>query len=65
MYVGEFISALGMTVPVISGATVAVFAFFVILQWRRMLYEEYILAATFADYEAYARRTARLIPRVW
>jgi protein-S-isoprenylcysteine O-methyltransferase Ste14 len=30
-----------------------------------MIYEEAVLRAAFPEYEAYARRTARLIPGVW
>jgi protein-S-isoprenylcysteine O-methyltransferase Ste14 len=30
-----------------------------------MDYEESLLRAVFPDYEAYAKRTARLIPGIW
>ena len=35
-----------------------------LIQFRRMLNEEKVLQATFAEYEDYAARTPRLIPRV-
>jgi len=37
----------------------------VTVQIRRMQLEEKLLLATFPEYAAYARRTRRLIPRVW
>jgi protein-S-isoprenylcysteine O-methyltransferase Ste14 len=46
----------------------AALGFFVVhmaLQLRRMAYEEQLLRSVFPDYEAYAKRTARLIPGVW
>jgi protein-S-isoprenylcysteine O-methyltransferase Ste14 len=38
---------------------------FVLMQNIRAGFEERLLAATFTDYAAYARRTRRLIPLVW
>lgn len=64
LYVGEFVTTLGMLLPVLSGPTAAVFAVYALLQWRRALYEEAILRSTFADYDSYSRCTPRFVPRL-
>jgi protein-S-isoprenylcysteine O-methyltransferase Ste14 len=46
-------------------AALGFFLLHVALQLRRMAYEEQLLRSVFPDYDAYARRTARLIPGVW
>ena len=65
MYLGEILGSLGMVLLAISPFTVSIFALFVLLQIKRMDYEERILQQAFPDYGRYKRQTARLIPGVY
>lgn len=62
LYLGEMVAMLGVLLPVITTRNVAIFAAFCALQLWRTRYEEEVLAATFAEYDEYRRRTARLLP---
>ena len=65
LYVAEEIAIIGV---LFQYAWYAALPFLVVhlgLQIRRMVYEESLLRAVFPDYEAYARRTPRLIPGIW
>lgn len=62
VYLGEFVAFLGALLPVLSPLTTAIFAVFCLLQaWRASL-EERVLAATFAAYADYRRRTPAVLP---
>jgi protein-S-isoprenylcysteine O-methyltransferase Ste14 len=65
MYLAEIALAVGA--PLVLGArlTLVVSALFVALVLRRIRVEERSLAERLADYDAYAARTARLIPHVY
>jgi protein-S-isoprenylcysteine O-methyltransferase Ste14 len=63
LYVCEEIAILGVLIPVISPLAVLIVLVHGLLQLRRMLNEEKVLRATFPEYEDYAARTPRLIPR--
>jgi protein-S-isoprenylcysteine O-methyltransferase Ste14 len=65
LYICEEIGLIGVLIQVISPLAVAMWILHVVFQFRRMLNEERILAATFPDYEDYTRRTPRLIPERW
>jgi len=65
LYVAEEIAIIGVLLQCIWYAALPFLALHLGLQIRRMNYEESLLRAVFPDYEAYARRTARLIPGVW
>jgi protein-S-isoprenylcysteine O-methyltransferase Ste14 len=64
LYVCEEIALLGILIQVISPAAIVIAIAHGLLQFRRMLNEEKILRATFPEYESYAARTPRLIPRL-
>jgi protein-S-isoprenylcysteine O-methyltransferase Ste14 len=65
LYVAEEIAVIGVLLRCSWYAALPFLALHLGLQIRRMNYEESLLRAVFPDYEAYARRTARLIPGVW
>jgi protein-S-isoprenylcysteine O-methyltransferase Ste14 len=65
LYICEEIAVVGVLIQVISPLAMAMWTLHVVFQFRRMLNEERILAATFPDYDDYARRTPRLIPARW
>lgn len=65
IYLGEIVATLGVLLPVLSIFHVAIFAIFCGLQLWRTRYEELGLSATFTEYDAYRRRTARLVPGLW
>jgi protein-S-isoprenylcysteine O-methyltransferase Ste14 len=65
VYLGEFISGLGLLLPIFSPWTLAVFIAFIALQIWRMVNEERVLAAAFPEYAAYRKRTSRLVPGVF
>lgn len=65
MYVGESISSLGVTLLALSPITAAVFTAFLVLQWRRALYEEALLCDTLPEYREYCARTRRFLPCLW
>jgi protein-S-isoprenylcysteine O-methyltransferase Ste14 len=65
LYAVEEIATIGMLMQHAWWVAVPFFVVHLGLQIRRMIYEEAVLRAAFPEYEAYARRTARLIPGVW
>lgn len=65
LYLAEELMAIGMIMLVISPAAVAIGLLHAVAQLRRMTNEERILRAQFADYDQYAARTAKIIPRVY
>lgn len=62
LYLGEMVATLGVLLPVLTARNAAIFAAFCALQVWRTRYEEEALAATFPEYDAYRRRTARILP---
>ncbi len=65
LYVAEEIATVGVLLQYEWYAALLFLVIHLALQIRRMDYEESLLRAVFPDYEAYAQRTARLIPGVW
>lgn len=65
LYVVEAIATLGGVINFLSIWTVLLFLAQILLQLVRMNYEEAILKKTFPEYEAYAKRTNRLIPGLY
>jgi hypothetical protein len=65
LYVAEEIALIGFLMQYAWYAAVAFLILHMGFQIRRMMYEESLLRAVFPDYDAYARRTARLIPGIW
>src|SRR5262249_4210015 len=61
-YVAEFLTVLGMPLPLLSPLTITIFVLFIVLQLRRITLEERVLSATFPEYDDYRRRTPALIP---
>jgi protein-S-isoprenylcysteine O-methyltransferase Ste14 len=64
VYLGEIAAVLGLALAAGEAWMFAVLALFVGAQLVRMTLEERALRAAFPEYEAYAARTARLLPRV-
>lgn len=64
IYLGEIIAGLGLVIPTLLGPNFLVYLVFVTAQIARTYYEERVLRATYPTYEAYARRTSRLIPYI-
>ena len=56
---------LGALLQYYSTVTLILFLAHLVLQVRRIFYEENLLKHTFADYEDYAKTTFRLVPYVW
>ncbi len=65
IYLGELMSGLGLVLPTILSAHLAVFLIFLTAQLLRMHFEEAVLRRTYPEYTEYARRTARLVPFVY
>lgn len=65
LYLAEEIAVAGVLMQFVWWAAICFFTVHAAIQVRRILYEEAILRGAFPDYEAYARRTARLIPGIW
>ena len=65
LYIAEEIAIIGVLMQYAWYASIPLLIVHLALQLRRMAYEEALLRAVFPDYEAYARRTARLIPGIW
>jgi protein-S-isoprenylcysteine O-methyltransferase Ste14 len=61
-YLSEFVTVIGMTLPLLSPLTVLIFAIFTTLQLRRIALEERVLSATFPEYEEYRSCTPALVP---
>jgi len=64
IYLGEITAGFGLVLPTLLTVHAVVFIIFVLAQLVRTYFEERILKATYPQYEAYARRTRRLIPFV-
>jgi protein-S-isoprenylcysteine O-methyltransferase Ste14 len=64
LYICEEIAVLGVLIQVISPLALLIVLAHGLVQLRRMFNEEKVLRATFADYDSYAARTPRLIPRL-
>jgi protein-S-isoprenylcysteine O-methyltransferase Ste14 len=64
LYLGEFVSLLGMLLPVLSPFTALVYLLFGAFQLARMGMEERVLAAAFPEYAAYRAATPALFPRL-
>ena len=62
LYFGEFVVFVGMLLPILSPLTITIFSLFCVLQAARAHLEEQVLAATFAEYAAYRRRTPAFLP---
>ena len=62
VYLGEIAAGLGLILPTLLTAHLAVFALFLGAQLLRTHYEEGVLRRVYPEYAAYARRTRRLIP---
>jgi protein-S-isoprenylcysteine O-methyltransferase Ste14 len=65
LYVAEELAVIGVLIQCDWVAATAFLALHIALQVQRMNYEESLLCTVFPDYDAYARRTARMIPGVW
>jgi len=63
--VAEEIAFIGFLMQYVWYAALAFLILHMGFQIRRIMYEESLLRAVFPDYEAYAQRTARLIPGIW
>jgi protein-S-isoprenylcysteine O-methyltransferase Ste14 len=64
IYFGEILAGIGLVLPTMLTVHFVVLAIFLAAQVARTYFEEGILRATYPQYEAYARRTKRLIPYV-
>jgi protein-S-isoprenylcysteine O-methyltransferase Ste14 len=64
IYLGEILAGFGLVLPVLLTWDALVFAVFIAAQLTRIYFEERVLSGTYPQYEAYARRTRRLIPFV-
>lgn len=64
LYVCEEIAAIGILIQVISPVALIIVLTHGLFQFRRVLNEEKVLRASFPEYESYAVRTPRLIPRL-
>src|SRR5450759_4670139 len=65
LYICEEMAAIGVFMQFRSPVALIILMAHAFFQFRRMLNEERILKTTFAEYESYAERTPRLIPRRW
>ena len=65
LYLSEEIAILGTLLQFLSFITVLVFLAHILVQIRRILYEEALLRRAFPEYVAYAASRWRLVPYVW
>jgi len=65
LYAAEAVATLGAMINFLSVWAVIIVVVQLALQLGRIHYEEKVLRATFPEYAAYAKRTARLIPGVY
>lgn len=65
LYLFEILAAISVLAAAPGVVSTASFVVFVAIQLTRARFEERLLAATFPEYAAYARRTRRIIPGVW
>ncbi len=64
IYLGEITAGIGLVLPTLLTVHFFVLAVFLAAQVTRTYFEEGVLRANYPQYEAYARRTKRLIPYV-
>lgn len=62
VYLGEFIAALGVFLPVLSPLTVGIFIAFCALQLARIRLEEGVLRVAFPEYDVYRQKVPALFP---
>jgi protein-S-isoprenylcysteine O-methyltransferase Ste14 len=62
LYICEEVAVIGVFMQVASPLALFIVVIHALFQIRRMVNEEKVLKATFADYESYAAQTPRLIP---
>jgi len=65
LYLAEEMMVIGTALLCFSPMSVALVALHVVVQIRRMVYEEQVLSRAFSDYSAYMAQTWRTIPYVW
>jgi protein-S-isoprenylcysteine O-methyltransferase Ste14 len=65
LYAAEEIAILGVWLQFMSWPATAILAGHFIIQLWRLGFEEAVLRESFAEYDAYARQTARLIPGIY
>lgn len=65
LYTSEVLAFLGLLLPVISPASLAIYGVFVLLQGLRSKYEEEVLVEAFPEYADYQQRTWRFLPGIW
>jgi protein-S-isoprenylcysteine O-methyltransferase Ste14 len=65
LYLAEELAMLGIFIQYASVPAAMIIAAQVFFQLQRMRNEEAVLRRTFPEYDAYAARTARLVPGVW
>jgi protein-S-isoprenylcysteine O-methyltransferase Ste14 len=65
IYLGEIMAGFGLVLPTLFTWDAAVFVVFIGAQLARTFFEERMLTATYPQYEAYARRTSRLVPFIF
>jgi protein-S-isoprenylcysteine O-methyltransferase Ste14 len=64
IYLGEIIAGFGLVLPTVFSLHLLVFVIFLGAQLARTYFEERIMRTVYPSYEAYARRTHRLVPFV-
>ena len=62
IYLGEIIAGFGLVLPTVLSLHLLVFCIFLGAQLARTYFEERMMRTVYPTYEAYARRTRRLIP---
>jgi protein-S-isoprenylcysteine O-methyltransferase Ste14 len=65
LYLAYGIASLGLLLQYLSALAVALWAIHIGLQLWRMHYEEAVLRENFPEYDAYARRVARIVPKFY
>jgi protein-S-isoprenylcysteine O-methyltransferase Ste14 len=65
LYVAESVATLGVALQFRQPWALATFAVAVCLLLPRARFEEQVLSATFPEYRAYRKRTARAVPGLW
>jgi protein-S-isoprenylcysteine O-methyltransferase Ste14 len=65
LYLTEEIAVIGLFMQFWSAWTILLLVVQIAFQLRRMHNEEVVLTASFAEYVAYRKHTARLIPAIY
>lgn len=65
LYVAEEIATIGALLQYAWFAALPFLVAHLLLQFCRMRYEEAVLRRNFPEYDAYARRTSRVLPGIW